>query len=85
MESNGNLKEVDVVHQKIFIGIDPGKNGGVAVINEMDDDNALRDKEEAKESLNSSIQTVQSKRGRPKIHEKWSRVISLNTDDLKNL
>tara|TARA_R100001594_G_scaffold27172_1_gene51934 strand:+ start:242 stop:784 length:543 start_codon:yes stop_codon:yes gene_type:complete len=39
MESNGNLKEVDVVHQKIFIGIDPGKNGGVAVINEMDDDN----------------------------------------------
>ena len=25
------------IHPKIFIGIDPGKNGGVAVINEVPD------------------------------------------------
>ena len=42
MESNGNLKTVDSimdeeVREKIFIGIDPGKNGGVAVINEITD------------------------------------------------
>ena len=40
MESNGNIKDKDYridneIHSKIFIGIDPGKNGGVAVINEV--------------------------------------------------
>ena len=39
MQSNGNVKTSDYlmeeeVHDKIFIGIDPGKNGGAAVINE---------------------------------------------------
>ena len=42
MEYNGNLKSVDdlidsKLREKIFIGIDPGKNGGVAVINEIID------------------------------------------------
>ena len=40
MTSNGNLKDKEYkmnneIHPKIFIGIDPGKNGGVAVINEV--------------------------------------------------
>ena len=35
---NGNVKEVEEEsHDKIFVGIDPGKNGGAAVINEMID------------------------------------------------
>ena len=38
MKYNGNVKlEEEQIHEKIFIGIDPGKNGGVAVINEMMD------------------------------------------------
>ena len=42
MESNGNIKNKkyrleNEIHPKIFIGIDPGKNGGVAVINEIPD------------------------------------------------
>ncbi len=38
MQYNGNVKEVEEeVHEKIFIGIDPGKNGGAAIINEMMD------------------------------------------------
>ena len=40
MKYNGNIKDKDFkmkneLHNKIFIGIDPGKNGGVAVINEI--------------------------------------------------
>ena len=40
MEVNGNLKDKvyrikNEIHPKIFIGVDPGKNGGVAVINEV--------------------------------------------------
>ena len=40
MKSNGNIKDKDFrmeneIHSKIFVGIDPGKNGGVAVINEI--------------------------------------------------
>ena len=43
MECNGNIKTTDYlieemgegIREKIFIGIDPGKNGGVAVINEI--------------------------------------------------
>ena len=46
MKSNGNIKTKeftmkDEVHSKIFIGIDPGKNGGVAVINEVPDHEAV--------------------------------------------
>tara|TARA_Y100000310_G_scaffold277397_1_gene295110 strand:- start:457 stop:1002 length:546 start_codon:yes stop_codon:yes gene_type:complete len=42
MKSNGNVKNKEYrleneVHPKIFIGIDPGKNGGAAVINEVPD------------------------------------------------
>ena len=42
MQSNGNIKTSEYlmeeeVHDKIFIGIDPGKNGGAAVINEIAD------------------------------------------------
>ena len=38
MKYNGNVKlEEEQIHEKIFIGIDPGKNGGAAVINEMMD------------------------------------------------
>ena len=40
MKSNGNMKDQEYrmnneIHSKIFVGIDPGKNGGVAVINEV--------------------------------------------------
>ena len=40
MECNGNIKTEDYlmeeeIQDKIFIGIDPGKNGGVAIINEI--------------------------------------------------
>ena len=38
MQYNGNVKEVEEeIHEKIFIGIDPGKNGGAAIINEIMD------------------------------------------------
>ena len=38
MKCNGNLKETDPNRkEKIFIGIDPGKNGGVAVLNDVPD------------------------------------------------
>tara|TARA_Y100001968_G_C19241580_1_gene659704 strand:+ start:337 stop:891 length:555 start_codon:yes stop_codon:yes gene_type:complete len=42
MQYNGNLKTNehiidDKLREKIFIGIDPGKNGGVAVLNEIMD------------------------------------------------
>ena len=42
MECNGNAKTSDYlmeeeVRDKIFIGVDPGKNGGAAVINEITD------------------------------------------------
>ena len=42
MKCNGNIKDKEYkmnneIHSKIFIGIDPGKNGGVAVINEIPD------------------------------------------------
>ena len=33
MKYNGNVKE-EIIRSKMFIGIDPGKNGGVAIINE---------------------------------------------------
>ena len=40
MQFNGNIKTEDYlmeteVHEKIFVGIDPGKNGGAAIINEV--------------------------------------------------
>ena len=36
MKYNGNIKNIEnEIHHKIFIGIDPGKNGGVAIINEI--------------------------------------------------
>ena len=36
MKSNGNIRDMEnEIHSKIFIGIDPGKNGGVAIINEI--------------------------------------------------
>ena len=41
MQSNGNIKKQEIdesIYEKIFIGIDPGINGGVAVINEASDD-----------------------------------------------
>ena len=42
MKSNGNIKTTDYlmdneIRDKIFIGVDPGKNGGAAVINEIID------------------------------------------------
>ena len=42
MKYNGNIKDKEFklkneIHSKIFIGIDPGKNGGVAIINEVPD------------------------------------------------
>ena len=45
MKSNGNVKNKEYrleneVHPKIFIGIDPGKNGGAAIINEVPDHEA---------------------------------------------
>ena len=47
--------------------------------------NILR--EEDRESVNESLHSITSinKRGRKKIPEKWSWVISLSTDDLSNL
>ena len=43
--------------------------------------------EDDRESINESIHSITSlsKRGRKRISEKWSRVISLSTDDLCNL
>ena len=36
MKSNGNIRDMEnEIHPKIFIGIDPVKNGGVAIINEI--------------------------------------------------
>ena len=43
------------------------------------------DKEEEKESLDLSIDSVKSKRGRPKIPTQWSRVISISADDLDDV
>ena len=47
-------------------------------INEVDDNVSMNGSE-------SSINTVKSKRGRKRIPECWSRVISLRYDDLSNL
>ena len=45
-----------------------------------------KEPEEDGQSLDDSVSSgASSKRGRPKISEKWSRVISLSTDDLSNL
>ena len=46
MKSNGNIRDKkyrmeNEIHSKIFIGIDPGKNGGVAIINEVPDYEAV--------------------------------------------
>ena len=46
MKVNGNIKNEEFrmeneMHSKIFVGIDPGKNGGVAVINEVLDHEAV--------------------------------------------
>jgi|19_taG_2_1085344.scaffolds.fasta_scaffold125084_1 crossover junction endodeoxyribonuclease RuvC len=46
MKLNGNLKDKkyrinNELHSKIFIGIDPGKNGGVAIINEIPNHEAV--------------------------------------------
>ena len=44
MQSNGNIKTQEIdesIYEKIFIGIDPGINGGVAVINEASDDQPI--------------------------------------------
>ena len=46
MECNGNIKTSDYlmdeeVHDKIFIGIDPGKNGGAAIINQIVDNEPI--------------------------------------------
>ena len=40
IKSNGNIKDKNFrmqneIHPKIFVGIDPGKNGGAAIINEV--------------------------------------------------
>lgn len=35
MKYNGNIKKPEL-RSKIFVGIDPGKNGGVAIINEVE-------------------------------------------------
>ena len=48
----------------------------------------MKDKEEAKESLDSvktSHQDEKKTKGRPKIPEQWSRVISIRTDSLDNI
>jgi hypothetical protein len=41
--------------------------------------------EEEKESLNNSLKSIGSKRGRQKIPEMWTRVIDLTNDDLDDL
>jgi hypothetical protein len=38
-----------------------------------------------KESMEESFDTVKSKRGRPKIPDQWSRVISISNDDLDDV
>ena len=49
-----------------------------------EEDDKLQSEEE-KESLNNSIQSIGSKRGRPKVPEMWTRVIDLTNDDLVDL
>jgi hypothetical protein len=57
-----------------------------------DDDDGYYDEEDDEEkkddeklSIDDSFDSVKSKRGRPKIPEMWSRVISLSHDDLENI
>ena len=48
----------------------------------------LKDQEEGKESIDSSAAShagLKRTKGRPKIPEQWSRVISIRTDDLKTI
>jgi hypothetical protein len=54
---------------------------------ESDDDLYGEDdnREEEKESLDLSVDSVKSKRGRPKIPTQWSRVISISADDLEDV
>ena len=49
-------------------------------VDDYDDDDA-----DEEESLDKSVDSVKSKRGRPRVPEQWSRVISLSTDSLENL
>ena len=61
-----------------------------ATADDLEDDydgesNSDKHDEEAKQSLNNSINSVKSKRGRKKIEDQWSRIISISTDDLEQL
>lgn len=52
---------------------------------EHDDKNDDGEDDEADENHDASFDSIKSKRGRPKIPEQWSRIISLSHDDLSNL
>ena len=52
---------------------------------DVSDDDVDADEELKDESLDVSVESLKSKRGRPKVPEQWSRVISLSEDDLENL
>lgn len=41
--------------------------------------------EEEKGSLDNSLNSIKSKRGRPKIENQWSRVISISADELEEV
>ena len=61
-----------------------------ATADDYDDDfdresNSDAHDEEEKQSLNLSLNSVKSKRGRKKIEDQWSRIISISTDDLEQL
>ena len=42
-------------------------------------------REEEKMSADQSVDSIKSKRGRPKVPDQWSRVISISADDLENI
>jgi hypothetical protein len=54
-------------------------------ISEEEEEDEEEDKQSEEDDPDRSFDSVKSKRGRPKIPEHWSRVISLNHDDLDNL
>lgn len=55
------------------------------VVNDDKDWKDIDGDDDEEESLDKSVDSVKSKRGRPKVPEQWSRVISLSTDNLENL
>jgi len=63
-------------------------NNDTSYDEEDDIANLRKDQEEGKESIDSSNAShigVKKTKGRPKIPEQWSRVISIRNDDLSKL